>query len=127
MLGNMDDAVAALDALDSALSVLADLDLGRLKNRERVEVLRRLEIHARRVPAINNPLLHDYWTDRDDRSFGGQHPHQVLADSLRITRREAKRRFMVAQELTARTSFTGEPMEPELPATAAAVTDGAIG
>ena len=45
----------------------------------------------------------------------------------RINRTEAKRRFVTAEQLAARRSFTGEPLEPELPATAAGVRDGVLG
>ena len=42
----------------------------------------------------------------------------ALADVLRVSPREAKRRIRDAAQLTARTTLTGEPLEPVLPETA---------
>ena len=49
--------------------------------------------------------------------MGGKLSH-VLADRLRITRGEAGRRVAEAADLGARRAMTGEPLPPQLPATA---------
>jgi len=51
----------------------------------------------------------------------------VLADRLRITRAEASRRVHEAAELGQRRALNGEPLEPVLPATAAAQRNGDLG
>jgi hypothetical protein len=58
--------------------------------------------------------------------LGGKLPH-VLADGLRINRSEANLRIAEAADLGPRRALSGEPLEPRLPATAAAQRDGAIG
>ena len=51
----------------------------------------------------------------------------VLADRLRITRAEASRRIHEAADLGERRALNGEPLEPVLPATAAAQRNGHLG
>ncbi len=50
----------------------------------------------------------------------------VLADLLRISRAEARRRLRDAEQLGPRVSLTGEPLPPQLPATAAAWNAGVL-
>ena len=121
------DAAGVLDALDAAVSAASDLDFDAMSNRERLEVLRRLEGVARKQSGVGVELLYGLWEQRVPGEFGGEHPHQVVADGLRINRTEAKKRFATAGQLAARRSFTGEPLDPELPATAVGVREGALG
>ena len=51
----------------------------------------------------------------------------ALADRLRITKAEAGRRIAEAEDLGERRALTGEPLAPQLTATAAAQRDGLIG
>ena len=53
-------------------------------------------------------------------------PGIALADVLRISRAEARRRIRDAEQLTARTPLVGEPLPPLLPATSAAWHDGLL-
>ncbi|MCX5043094.1 HNH endonuclease [Aldersonia sp. NBC_00410] len=116
-----------LDALDSAVSAASDLDFGAMSSPELLEVLRRLESVARKQSGVGHEVLCRLREQRIPDDFGGEHSHQVVADALRINRTEAKRRFNTAEQLATRSSFTGEPLEPELPATAAAVREGVLG
>ena len=50
----------------------------------------------------------------------------TLADVLRISRAESRRRVRDAEQLKARTTLTGEPLPPLLPATAKAWPAGAL-
>jgi hypothetical protein len=51
----------------------------------------------------------------------------ALADRLRTTKAEAGRRIAEAADLGQRRALTGEPLAPQLAATAAAQRDGLIG
>ena len=127
MLASMDRVVGALDALDAAVSTLADLDLGGLSNPDRLEILRRLETCSRRSDALGQRVLGQWWEQREVGEFGGQHPFDALAAALHLSRGEAAKRFRTAIELAPRQGFSGEPMPPELAATADACKEGAIG
>ena len=52
--------------------------------------------------------------------------HKVIADWLRISCAEARRRFRDAEQLKARITITGETLPPELPATAQVWRDGLL-
>lgn len=121
------DAMAALDALDAAVSGLAEVDFDALSGRERLEALRRLETVARRQTGVGYELLHGFCEQKGSDEFGGEHPHQVVANALRINRSEVKKRVHTAEQLVRRSSLTGEPLDPELPATASGVRDGLLG
>jgi hypothetical protein len=121
------DTDAALDALDAAVSGLVSLDFDALDNPQRLEVLRRVEVIARQLPAAGHELLARLWDQRVVAEFGGEHPYRVVADTLRITRAAAAKRFRTAEQLSTRSSMTGEPLPAELPAVAAAVRAGEVG
>lgn len=127
MFASRDEVAGALDALEAAVSVLADLDVGGLSNPERLDVLRRMECCTRKGEAIGQRVLGAWWEQREVSEFGGQHSFDVLADALHLSRAEAAKRFRTAIELAPRMSFTGEPLAPELPATADACGSGSIG
>ncbi|MCX5042036.1 HNH endonuclease [Aldersonia sp. NBC_00410] len=117
----------ALESLHAAVSVVSDLDFGAMSNEERLGVLRELESVARKQVSVVHEVLYLFAEQRIPGEFGGEHSHQVVADALRINRTEAKRRFDTAEQLATRSSFTGEPLEPELPSTAAGARDGVLG
>ncbi|WP_068280021.1 HNH endonuclease signature motif containing protein [Aldersonia kunmingensis] len=121
------NADAALAALDAAVFTLADLDFDTMDNPQRLEVLRRIEIVARKLPAVGNELLARMGDQRKAEEFGGEHPLRVVADALRITRSAAAKRFHTAEQLATRFSLTGDVLPPELPALAAAVRAGEVG
>lgn len=114
-------------ALDAAVFALAELDFNGMDNPLRLAVLRRIEAVARKLPVVGHELLARMWDQRGAEEFGGEHPHRVVADALRITRNAAAKLFRTAEQLATRSSVTGEPMPPELPALAAAARAGDIG
>ena len=120
-------ALEALTTLDAAVSAVAGLDLEALSNRERLDVLRRLAVVARRLPAIGNVLISLLCRDRSRADFGGQRTKNVLVSELLIAPADAQRRLHDAAELTSQISITGEPVAPRRPNVAAAQDDGAIG
>ena len=111
----------ALDALDSAVDLLAAVDLGTLEATERYRVLERLETGRRRQIAVASDLI-----NRLEHIDGWPPVHLAMADLLRISRGEARRRIRDAGQLSPRTALTGAVLPPELPATAAAWRDGVL-
>jgi hypothetical protein len=62
----------------------------------------------------------------DDRAELGGPAHQVVADTLRITGAEARRRMRDAARVAPRLTLTGQSLPPELPATAVAWRAGRL-
>jgi hypothetical protein len=93
---------------------------------EILRLLERLEVEHRRLPASAHPLINKLAREADPAELGGKLT-QALANRLRISRAEASRRVHEAEDLGERTALNGEPLEPVLPATAAAQRNGDLG
>src|ERR1700722_1089458 len=127
MLANgREEIVEAFDALHNAVSRLAGMSFEVLTTPERVGLLERLEQAARRLPVARHELIKEAPRRATPSEIGGKLPH-ILADRLRITRAEATRRIEEADDLGQRCALTGEPLAPQLPATAAVQRGGKIG
>lgn len=111
----------AVDALDRVVDVLAAADWGGLGDGDRVRLLDRLETCGRRQRAVSHAVIHGL-----DQAGLGAPVAVVVADVLRISRSEARRRVRDAEQLAPRTTLTGEPLAPVLPATAAAWAAGVL-
>jgi hypothetical protein len=120
-----DQAEALCEAIDAALNKLDALDKDALSHAERLVLLERRETWRRRLPAGEYDLLNEL-AHASSEEIGGR-PAHVLADRLRIYRRDARRRFDEAVDLGARRALTGQPLPPELEATAAGQCAGLIG
>ncbi|MFZ0832223.1 MAG: HNH endonuclease signature motif containing protein [Mycobacterium sp.] len=120
-----DEAIGICRAIDAALNKLDALDKDGLSNPERLELLERREVWRRRLPAGEHELLAEL-AYAPAEEIGGRLVH-VLADRLRIYRRDAKRRVEEAFELGRRRALSGEPLAPRLEATAAGQRAGMIG
>ncbi|OYN74934.1 HNH endonuclease signature motif containing protein [Mycolicibacterium sphagni] len=105
----------ALDALDAAVGLVAAADIDELPAPARFAAIERLEKAVRRQVAVSHAQITHL-----ERYEGCPPISIVLADVLRISRSAAKRRLRDAEQLTARTSLTGEPLPALLPATATA-------
>ena len=106
---------SALQALDNAVESLAALDLDVLDPPQRFVVLERLETARRRQVAVSHAVV-----ARLERFEGCPPVGIAVADVLRISPREAKRRIRNAEQLAPRTTLTGEPLPSLLPETAQA-------
>ena len=93
---------------------------------ERLRALERLERVARRLRAPQHALINQLDAQAGEEELGGN-LRSALADRLRITNGEAGRRIAEAEALGERRALTGEPLAPELSATAAGQRDGLIG
>ena len=110
-----------LEDLESVVESLAAVDLDALAAPERFAVLDRLEMARRRQVAVAHAVVNRL------EQFPGCPPVPVtLADVLRISPREARRRIRDAEQLAPRTTLTGEPVPPVLPETAKAWRDGLL-
>ncbi|ORX01136.1 13E12 repeat family protein [Mycolicibacillus trivialis] len=119
-----EEVVETFDALDADLTRALELSFDTLTTPERLNLLERIETLRRRLPALERPLI-DELTHADPEQLGGK-LRWALADRLRITRAEAKRRIDETADLGKRRRFDGQPQPPLLPHTAAAAAAGRI-
>ena len=114
------------DALEADFKRALDLRCDALTTPERWALLARCERLRRWLPAIEHPVINQISAQADPAELGGTLP-AALANRLRITRADAFRRIHDAADLGDRTALNGEPLEPVLPATAAAQRNGDLG
>ncbi len=103
-----------------------DLSFDVLTTPERLGLLESCERFRRQLPAVEHPLINQVGEQASAAEVGGRLA-SVLADRLRITRPEAGRRIGEAEDLGERRAITGEPLAPQLEATAAAQRAGDLG
>lgn len=111
----------ALGLLSTAVEALRAVDWGKLGVRESLAGLEELETAIRRQRAVSHRAIHGL----DDATVGAP-VAATVADVLRISRAEARRRIRDAAQLAPRTTLTGQPVPPELAATATAWRDGVL-
>jgi hypothetical protein len=116
MFSNMHSISAALDALDAAVATIGELDFAAADPVGRLRALERLETARRRQLVASHDLIAGL-AQEDPADVGGP-VHKVIADWLRISCAEVRRRFRDAEQLKSRITITGETLPPELPATA---------
>jgi hypothetical protein len=127
MLSSSREEISAVfDALDADVDRVCELSFDALTTPERLRILQRLELLARRLPVPGHALLNQLAEQASPQELGGTLSH-VVADRLRIARGDASRRMAEAADLGPRRALTGESLAPRLPATAAAQRQGAIG
>ncbi|ETW23836.1 HNH endonuclease signature motif containing protein [Mycobacterium gastri] len=126
MCSDRESVVAVLDRLDADVDELIEMSFEALTTPECVRVLERVERVARRLPVVQHALINQIAEQSSEEELGGKLP-AALASRLRISRAEASRRVGEAAELGGRRALTGEPLAPQLTATAAAQRDGHIG
>jgi len=116
----------ALEHLAAAQHELAGLDPTVLSRDELLDLVEVLETNARRHTAVGCELI----AELDGRGVAGElgYPSTgvLLAERLRIGRREAAGRVRVASDLGLRRAVTGETLEPRFPHVAAALAEGTI-
>ncbi|WP_156772099.1 DUF222 domain-containing protein, partial [Mycobacterium sp. 1245805.9] len=121
-----EEIVEGFDAFNGALKRLCDLSFDVLTTPERLAALEQLERAARRLRAPQHELINQLDAQATPAELGGN-LCCALADRLRITKAEAGRRIAEAEDLGERRALTGEPLAPQLAATAAAQREGLIG
>jgi hypothetical protein len=121
-----EEIVERFDTLRDAVSGLLEGSFDVLTTPERLALLERLEQEVCRLVVPRHELINGVRHQATAAEIGGKLSH-VLADRLRITRAEASRRMDEAADLGSRQALTGEPLSPQLPATAAGQRAGSIG
>ena len=124
--GTREDVQEDFDALRAAVSRVLEHSYDALTTPERLALLERLEHETRRLRAPQHALINQLGAQANAQELGGT-LRCALADRLRITKAEAARRIDEAEDLGPRRALTGEPLAPQLAATAAAQRDGRIG
>ncbi|WP_090421903.1 HNH endonuclease signature motif containing protein [Mycobacterium europaeum] len=117
---------AAFDTIDAAVKELIGYDCDASTTREQLAMLGRCERVRRQLPAIEHPLINNLARQATPEELGGKLSY-AIAEATLISRAEASRRVKEAAELGPRRGLTGEPLEPLLPATAAAQREGKLG
>jgi hypothetical protein len=115
---------AALEMLDTGNAEIRSLNFDVLSPAVRLLVLEQVEISRRRQLALSHDVIAGLATE-DPARVGGPIP-KVIADRLRITYAEARRRTTEAEELCARLTLTGQELPPQLPATAQVWREGRL-
>ncbi|ORB65868.1 maturase [Mycobacterium shinjukuense] len=115
---------AAFDALDAAVAAIGQLHLDVLEPAVRLRALERLETSRRRQIAVSHDMIASL--EREDPADIGGPAHKVIADWLRISCAEARRRLRDVTELSPRVTLTGQQLPPHLPATAQAWRAGLL-
>src|SRR5271154_6519316 len=118
------EMAAAFDALAGAIARIRELNLANCAPAVRLYALQRLE-PARRQEAVPSHDLVASLANEDAADVGGP-IHKVIADWLRISCSEARRRIRDAEQLAAQVTITGETLPPELPATAQVWREGLL-
>lgn len=108
----------AFAAIDAAVEAVGALDWDGLSVGQQLEAMERLETLRRRATACSYDLA-AVVVRGDQRQLGGI-AHKVIADVLRVTTAEARRRTRDAAQLAPRTTLTGQTVPPSLPGTAKA-------
>jgi Domain of unknown function (DUF222) len=121
-----EEIVEVFEALDDGLDRLCALSFDVFTTPERLRALERLEQVARRLRTPQHTLINQLDAQACGEELGGT-LHVALADRLRITKAEAGRRIAEAADLGQRRALTGEPLAPQLAATAAAQRQGLVG
>lgn len=114
------------DVLRAAVSRVVEHSYDALTTPERLALQERLEQETRRLGVPGQQLINQLGAQAGDEELGGT-LRCALADRLRITKAEAGRRIEEAEDLGERRALSGEPLAPQLSATAAGQRRGLIG
>ena len=118
------DIDTAVGQINAAIDVLESIDLSGLSAGDLVRLAGRCERLLRRQTVVRGDIAVEVGR-RPVSELGGA-PHKVLADWLRISPAESRRRAAVAEPLAGRTTLTGEPLPARQPATAQAWREGEL-
>jgi Domain of unknown function (DUF222) len=119
--------VAVLDALDAAMGATAAIDVAALTHADILTLLERLEVVARRLPVPGHRAINRLAAEANPIQLGATSLTNLLAERMRISRTDARRRIDSAKDLAPRTALSGETLPPLLAETADAQARGQIG
>src|SRR6478672_8300745 len=116
----------AMANLCAAYDALAACDFDSLTGAEVVSMIDDYQTLACRMPTQWHRLLSRLQAETTPREMGAKSWNEVLRIRWRLSTADASRRLHEAADLAARTSLTGQPLAPALPAVAAAQSAGVI-
>src|SRR5690348_11683598 len=119
-------AQEAMTRVRAAFDAFAAVDISALTRTELLAVADVYEGLTCQVPAQRHRLLGRLQAETTPKELGAKSWNEVLRVRWRLSTAEAGRRLHEAAELGPRTSLTGEPLAPLLPAVAAAQAAGLI-
>lgn len=126
-VADRDTILGCLATIEAATEQLQACSYDALSVEELLSVLARREQLAWRAPVVEHRILARLVAEGDPGALGAGSLAKALAERLRISSAAARRRLSEAAELGPRTSVTGEPLEPLLPALSAAQAEGRVG
>ena len=112
---------AAVAALTQGVDAFADIDASGLGIAEQLRLLEVVETAKRRLTAVSHTVAL-----AAAKSDAPTVMTKAIADQIRVTPAEARRRLRDAAQLAPRTALSGEPLPAELPATAQAWHAGSL-
>lgn len=118
--------LAAFDAYDSACETLTGLDFTAFTVAELLALQSRREHRARTTADVDHRIMAALQAGVTPAEIGERTWTKVLMTRMNIGEAEAKRRVAFAEDLGPRYPTCGGAIEPALPATAAALAEGAI-
>ena len=116
----------AMADLCAAYDALAACDIDSLTGAEVVSMIDDYQALTCRMPTQSHRLLTRLQAQTTPAQMGAKSWNEVLRTRWRLSTAEASRRLHEAADLAARTSLTGQPLAPVLPAVAAAQAAGVI-
>ena len=117
---------ATVAALRTAHDELAAAPIDALTKSELIDALDELETLTCQLPSQSHRMLARLQAETTAKDMGAKSWRDVLATRWRISTSEAGRRLDEAATLAPRRTLSGEPLEPQLPATALAQAHGSI-
>jgi hypothetical protein len=121
------ELLSVLDELEAVWDKLASVPVERLSAVQALAVAERLERHRRRLPTVEHALILQLQAQATPKEMGAKSWPVAISGRLGISAADARRRLAEAAALGPRRALSGQPLQPELPATAAAQARGEIG
>ncbi|MEE6166200.1 MULTISPECIES: HNH endonuclease signature motif containing protein [unclassified Mycolicibacterium] len=120
----MEEVAAALAALRAAVDQVRDLPFGSLSPAELLEVCSGIQDAHNLLPTAEHAAITALADQSTPARIGAKSWPEALRTRLRISQKEARRRFRDAINLGPRHTLTGQPLPPRRAATAAAQAGG---
>jgi hypothetical protein len=122
-----DTVTAAIATMTAAVDTVAGMSFDALSHPELLAVLDDLETALWRIPAIGHHLIARLAAEASPVELGATSLASAIAERLRVSTADARRRIKDAQHLGPRRTLSGEVLAPTLTHTAAAQAVGKIG
>lgn len=121
-----DTPLELMALIDAATTRLASNPLSGLDDRSLLELARSQQLVTNKSMTLAATVVQEMCERHAYRLDGYLNPRQFLVDNLHLSSGEVRRRLMQANQLAVHTGLTGERLEPDYRATAAAVTAGTV-